>query len=73
MTERESKFKKLAEKRVNKAIKQLRLVGNLSNRSNYTYNDEQAKKIINVLTTEFSNLKSRFKINTIKKNQDFKI
>ena len=46
MTERESKFKKLAENRVNNAIKQIRLVGNLANKSNYTYNEEQAKKTI---------------------------
>ena len=73
MTERELKFKKLAEKRVNKAIKQLRLIGNLSNKSNYTYSDAQVKKITNVLSTELNNLKNRFKINTRKKNQDFKI
>ena len=45
MTEREGKFKKLAEKRVNNAIKQLKLVGILSNKNNYTYTDEQAKRI----------------------------
>ena len=35
------KFKALAEKRVNNAIKQLQLIGNLSNTSSYEYTDEQ--------------------------------
>ena len=73
MTEREGKFKKLAEKRVNNAIRQLKLVGNLSNKSNYTYTDEQAKRIINTLTSELNELKTRFKMNINKKSKEFKI
>tara|TARA_Y100000591_G_C21343417_1_gene455924 strand:+ start:249 stop:470 length:222 start_codon:yes stop_codon:yes gene_type:complete len=73
MTERESKFKKLAEKRVNSAIKQLKLVGNLSNKSNYTYTDEQAKKIINALSLELNELKMRFKINQKKQSKGFTV
>jgi hypothetical protein len=34
------KFVELAEKRVSKAVKYLRLVGNLSNRSTYEYGDD---------------------------------
>jgi len=37
MSNKEKKFIELTEKRMNKTIKQLRLIGNLSNRSNYTY------------------------------------
>lgn len=73
MTEREGKFKKLAEKRVNNAIKQLKLVGNLSNKNNYTYTDEQAKRIIKTLTSELNELKTRFKMNINKKSKEFKI
>ena len=71
MTERESKFKKLAENRVNNAIKQIRLVGNLANKSNYTYNEEQAKKIINTLSSEINELKVRFRLNMNKQSKEF--
>ena len=61
MNEREKKFINLAEKRMNKLIKQIRLVGNLSNKRNYQYSDVQANKIIRRLNMEFSNLKQRFR------------
>ena len=38
------KFKELAEKRVNRAIKDLQLIGNLANKSNYSYTEADAKK-----------------------------
>jgi ABC-type Fe3+-hydroxamate transport system substrate-binding protein len=44
-----AKFIELANKRVNKAIKDLQLIGNLSNKQNYEYSDDQAKKIIKAL------------------------
>ena len=37
----DDKFKILAEKRVNNAIKQIRLVSNLSNKNSYSYEDNQ--------------------------------
>ena len=73
MTERESNFIKLAEKRVNNAIKQVRLVGNLSNKGNYTYTDSQANKIINTLSAELNEMKARFKMNMTQKSKKFKI
>lgn len=54
------KFITLAEKRVTKTIKDLRLIGNLSNKSNYSYDDNDVKKIISVLETEVKNLKQKF-------------
>ena len=39
------KFIELANKRVNKAINAVRLVGNLSNKSNYDYTSDDIKKI----------------------------
>ena len=55
-----TKFVELAEKRVSKAIKDIRLIGNLSNKSNYTYGDEDVKKIIRALDSEVKKLKQRF-------------
>ena len=38
-SDKERKFKELAEKRVNRALDSIRLIGNLSNRQNYSYDD----------------------------------
>ena len=54
------KFVELAEKRVNKALKDIRLIGNLSNKSNYSYSEHDAKKILKVLKDEIELLKARF-------------
>jgi hypothetical protein len=53
-------FVRLAEKRVNNAIKTLRLIGNLSNKSNYSYTDEDVNKIFRSLERELKNARLRF-------------
>jgi len=60
VNENRNRFVELAEKRVTKAIKALRLVGNLSNRSNYSYDDEDAKKIISALEAELREVKRKY-------------
>lgn len=55
------RFVELANNRVTAAIRQLRLVGNLANRKNYSYDPDDAKKIIRALQRELDDLKSRFK------------
>lgn len=55
-----SKFVELANKRVNKAMKDLQLIGNLSNRQNYEFTEDQAKKIIKALQNEVDALKQTF-------------
>jgi hypothetical protein len=54
------KFVKLANKRVNKTIKDLQLIGNLANKRNYTYSDVQAKKIVKALQKELAEVKLLF-------------
>ena len=54
------KFVELAQKRVNRALKDIKLIGNLSNRSNYAYTDEDAKKIFRALQNAVNELKVRF-------------
>lgn len=54
------KFKKLAISRVNRAIKSLRLIANLSNKSHYSYTSKDAKKIIDALQQELSVIKAKF-------------
>lgn len=55
------KFVELAEQRTNTAIKNLQLIGNLANKRNYEYSEEQAAKIISVLEIELKELKLKFK------------
>lgn len=54
------KFVELAEKRVRRALKDIKLVGNLSNRSNYSYTDEDVKKIYKALKSALDEAKARF-------------
>ena len=55
------KFRHLAERRVNNAIKQLRLIGNLANSNAYEYTDDQTKKIFAALNGEIDRIQSKFK------------
>lgn len=54
------KFVRLAESRVNNLVKTMRLLGNLSNKSNYSYTDQDVDKIFKTLERELRNAKSRF-------------
>ncbi|MBN8279237.1 MAG: hypothetical protein J0M16_01375 [Gammaproteobacteria bacterium] len=54
------KFVELAQKRVNKAINDIRLVGNLSNRSNYSYTEQDSKKIYAALRRAVDEMRARF-------------
>jgi hypothetical protein len=61
MRDKREKFVELANNRVNKTIKDLRLIGNLSNRSSYEYSEDDSRKIIRALQREIDDLKLRFK------------
>ena len=67
MSSREN-FIRLAEQRVNKCIKILDLIGNLSNRTNYTYSEEDVVKIIKSLQNKIKQVESRFEYSV--KNTD---
>lgn len=67
------KFVELAEKRVTRAIKDIRLIGNLSNKSNYSYTDEDVRKIIKALEAEIRKLKLRFERQGASDEIDFKL
>ena len=69
MKNREKKFIELAEKRMNRLIKQIRLVGNLANKSNYSYSDSQANKIIKTLNDELSDVRQKFRNNNSKSSK----
>ena len=57
-------FERIAERRVTQAVKLLRLIGNLANRRNYTYSEEQVRQIVETLDSEVKQLKARFRQET---------
>ena len=67
------KFKKLAEQRVTKGLKQIKLIGNLSNRSNYAYDDKDVRKIYKALKTALDEMKARFDSNGIARDEQFRL
>ena len=67
------KFKELAEKRVNKAINLIRLVGNLSNSNNYSYSKDDVTKVMSAMEEEIQTVKKKFAIELRKKENTFKI
>ena len=73
MTKSREKFVELAEKRVVKAIKDLRLIGNLANKTNYSYTDEDVKKIIGALDTELKTLRKKFESSSNDSDIKFKL
>jgi len=46
---KEERFKRVAEKRVNRVLENLRLLSNCSNKSMYGWSDDQLKKIWNAI------------------------
>lgn len=67
------KFVQLAEARVSKALKDIRLIGNLSNRSNYDYTEQDAKKIYSALKKAVDEMKQRFDRNGAGEEEIFKL
>lgn len=56
-----NKFKELLRKRMSKTTNSIRLIGNLSNQSNYIFYDEDVKLITKQLKLSLNKLKSKFK------------
>lgn len=65
-------FKRLAPNRTNNAIKNIRLLGNLSNKHNYSYTEEDFKRIFTSLENELRLAKSKFLI-SLNKRKRFKL
>jgi len=58
--DKRGKFIELANNRVNRTIKDIRLISNLSNRSAYEYAEDDVKKIAKTLQRELDLMKLRF-------------
>ena len=65
------KFENLAEKRVNKAVQTISLIGKLSNTANYSFNEDHIKAMKKALINEVNITISKFE-NSLSKRKDFK-
>lgn len=68
--DRATRFKRIAEKRTNQIIRVVRLLGNCSNKSSYSYNEREVSKIFTAIDKELKEAKARF---TFKKEKTFKL
>jgi hypothetical protein len=73
MTKKRENFKRIAEQRVNKVINMIRLVGNLANKRNYDYDDDDAMRIITVIEFELKKAKEAFKKESEITEEKFKL
>jgi hypothetical protein len=73
MRDKRKKFIELAQNRVNRAIRDIRLIGNLANKSAYDYTDEDTKKIFRAIQKEIETAKARFTGDTGGRDTEFKL
>lgn len=66
------KFRRLAKQRGERILKDLQLLGNLSNTNNYSYTEADVKKIFAALEQELRFSRSRFQ-KTISRNRGIDI
>jgi hypothetical protein len=67
------KFVQLAESRTANAMRAIRVIGKLGNKSHYDYSETDVKKIVGALTREIESLKSRMGDKSGKDEVDFKL
>ncbi len=58
--DRSQRFKRIATYRTNEVLDKLRLIGNLSNKANYDYTDEEVNKIFSEIEKALRTTKSKF-------------
>ena len=72
---KDKKFRELAKSRTNKAIKSIKLIGNLANKSHYSYSSSEADQVLGALEKELRVVKQKFrnsKSGRIRDEFDFK-
>ena len=67
---KENKFKVLAKSRTNKALKSIRLIGNLANKSHYSYSAGEADQVLGALERELRVVKQKFRNSKSGRNRD---
>ena len=54
------RFRRLAESRGNRLIREIKLLGNLANRKNYSYSDDEVAKLFEPIEHELEETKALF-------------
>lgn len=67
METKSEKFKRIAENRTNRIIEQIRVLGNLSNTSNYEFTMDEVDQIFKSIQAELKNTKELFEMENEKK------
>lgn len=73
MRDKRGKFVEIAEKRVSRLLKDIRLIGNLSNRSNYSYEADDVAKIFSAIESEIKASRKRFDVALDSEEKNFKL
>lgn len=60
MSERYENFKRLAESRVNRVLKDIHSIKKLSNKSHYDYTEQDIKKIYSAIRKELDDMRESF-------------
>jgi len=67
-------FVKTAEVRVNRALKHIKIIGELNDKSKYVYSDADVKKIVKALKDAVLEIEAKFKEPVfINKKEEFKL
>jgi hypothetical protein len=66
---RRDRFKRIAEKRTNRILNDIRLLGNTGNKTLYSYEQADVDKIFSIIDTKLVETRSKFK--TAKKEKPF--
>ncbi len=72
-TDKRAKFVALAEARVNRALKDLQLIGNLSNRSAYEFSEADIRRIFAALQKGLETSRARFSKHRERPEGDFRL
>lgn len=64
------RFKRVAERRTKVVLRDLRIIGNCGNKGNYSYTEEQVRKIFSEIEQAVKEAKSRFHL---PKEKEFKL
>jgi len=66
-------FKRLATNRANNTLKNIRLLGNLSNTNNYSYSSDEIQRVFRIIEEELKLSKARFTLEFRKRKKDFRL
>jgi hypothetical protein len=73
MSEKNDKFRELAEGRVNRALDSIRRIGNLSNRHLYEWDEADVRKIVKALKDAVVEIERKFAAPKVSRAKNFKL